>query len=382
MEKILILARSNSPFKTVRRDYDFIIENLIKLGYSVDIYDPKQRILMNINKKQSTDYSLFPKFTYRLKLNIFLNFFSLIYFGIKNKRAYNIVQINYLREEYLVIPNIIAGLGDTLIISLFGSDINKRSFIKNHFTKIFELAEKIIVTNLKFGQIADSYVKNSSISTKIYQLMLPQDHFKFYREFTYENKIESKKTLKLPVNKTIVAIGTNSTENEQHEKILNEITQLKNIDNYFFIFNLSNRYNKLNEREKKLKNLIEKTLPSNAYIIYTEFLSYEEMALVRHATDIFVNLRLIDQLAASMLESNLAFSLVITGNWLPYKDYTDSVYTILLQNSNELTNALNVFELNKLELIDKLKSNKETVLSKYDNNVLNDWLSMYQKISQ
>ena len=72
MEKILILARSNSPFKTVRRDYDFIIENLIKLGYSVDIYDPKQRILMNINKKQSTDYSLFPKFTYRLKLNIFL----------------------------------------------------------------------------------------------------------------------------------------------------------------------------------------------------------------------------------------------------------------------------------------------------------------------
>ena len=380
MDKILILARSNNPYKTVRRDYDYIISNLIELGYSVDIYDPKQRILMKINTKETVSYNLLPAVFYKIKLNIFLNLLSLIYFSIKNKQKYSIVQINYLREEYLVIPSLIRNIGGKLVISLFGSDINKRSFIKNNFNRIFTLANKVIVTNLNFGKIVDSYIKNKPVSPKMKQLMLPQDHFIYYTPFTFANKIESKQTMNYPIDKTIVAIGTNSTENEQHELIIDQIKELTNYSNYYFIFNLSNRYNILNDREKKLIQYIKDTLPNDSYKIHTEFLSYEDMALVRHATDIFVNMRKIDQLAASMLESNLAYSYVITGNWLPYEDYVQSVDTKLISNVSELNKAIESINLQEGELQEKLTKNKQTVLEKYDNDVLSTWLEMYKSV--
>ncbi len=383
MMKVLIFARSNSPFKTVRRDHDYIISNLISSGYSVDIYDPKQRILMDLDAKKIHSYNLFPVFFYKLKINIFLNFLSLIYFCIKNKKKYNVVQINYLREEYLVIPQLINNLSDKLVICLFGSDINQRTFIKNKFTKIYDKADAIIASSLNFAKTANSYVKNDVILDKLHVLLLPQDHFKFYRDFTFENKKESKKKLNYPLDKIIVVLGTNSTENEQHEKMFEEVKKIPDISRFHFVINLSNHLNTVLDRERKIEELLKTEFKTISYSINIRFLSYEEMALLRHATDIFVNMRKIDQLALSLMESNLGFANVITGKWLPYNDYTSDVKTTLINSIDELSSAINTIA-NSLQTEDNLltlNQNRMKVIEKYDNNVINDWLNFYKKLN-
>ena len=383
MKKVLIFARSNSPFKTVRRDHDYIISNLIDLGYSIDIYDPKQRILMDLETKTIHSYNLFPSIFYKLKINIFLNFLSLIYFSRKNKNKYNIVQINYLREEYLVIPKLINNIRDKLVICLFGSDINHRTIIKNNFTKIYDKADAIIASTLNFAKTANSYVKENIILNKLNVLLLPQDHFKYYSDFTFENKTESKLKLNYPLDKIIVVLGTNSTENEQHEKMIEEVKKIPDLSRFHFIINLSNRLNTVLERERNIEELLKREFKSISYSINIRFLSYEEMALVRHATDIFVNMRKIDQLAVSLMESNLGYANVITGKWLPYIDYTSEVKTTLIDSIEDLSSSINIIanSIDSENNIKILQENRKKVIEKYDSNVINDWLNFYKKLS-
>lgn len=381
MKRILFLVRSTSPYKTQRRDFDFIISNLIAKGYSIDIYDPKQKLLMQVNDKITVDYNVFPKWLYFSKMYLLLNFLILWRFLLKNKNNYDIVQVNYVREEYLLLPFLVNNVGGKLSLTLFGSDINQRNFIKKRFTKIYQLADSIIVTNPSFGETANNYVGNNIVSSKLKVLMLPQDHFMYYKHFDYSQKSEAKLKLNYPLDKTLVIMGTNSTENEQHEKIIFEIKKIKNPNDYFFVFPLANRFNKINEREKKIQVLIDQELKDYNIDVILKFISYEDMADLRLASDVFVNLRISDQFAASMLESNLAYCQVITGKWLPYNDYMSKVRIKSINNFEELNEAIEeVVNANRKTLVENLEFNKQAVLKHYDSTVLNSWMEYYDKL--
>jgi hypothetical protein len=377
MKKILFLVRSTNPFKTQRRDTDYIISELIKKGYKVDIYDPNQKLLYKLKEKETISYNIFPKAFFKNKLYILLNLLCLIRFVLKNKNKYDIVQINYIRDEYLLIPRIIKNMGKSLVLFLFGDDINDRNFFKNNFKKIYNLASEIIVTNVDFGNHANEMVGLDIVKSKLNIMMLPQDHFKFYRNFTYENKIDSKKKLNFPTDKIILTIGTNSTPNEQHEKIFEELKNIENKELYHFVLNISNRFNTITDREEFLKNEFKKHFRDTSYTINQNFLSFEEVATIRHATDIFINLRRIDQLAASMLESNIAYSHVITGSWLPYNDYIQSVNVEIIDTFKELKVNIEDLSARLPESKPALIQNKKNVLSKYDNNVITEWVNFY-----
>lgn len=377
MKKILFLVRSTNPFKTQRRDTDYIISELIKKGYEVDIYDPNQKLLYKLKEKETISYNIFPKAFFKSKLYILLNLLCLIRFALKNKNKYDIVQINYIRDEYLLMPRIIKNMGKSLVLFLFGSDVNNRNFFKNNFKKIYSLASEIIVTNLDFGNHTNEIVGLDIVKNKLNIMMLPQDHFKFYRNFTYENKIDSKKKLNFPTDKIILTIGTNSTPNEQHEKIFEELKKLENKELYHFVLNISNRFNTITDREEFLKNEFEKHFRDTSYTINQNFLSFEEVATIRHATDIFINLRRIDQLAASMLESNIAYSHVLTGSWLPYNDYIQSVNVEIIDTFKELKVNIEDLSARLPESKSALIQNKKNVLSKYDNNVITEWANFY-----
>jgi hypothetical protein len=381
MPKILFLVRSISQFKTQRRDIDFIIENLIKNGFEVHIYDPKQKLLMDINNKLIIDYSIFPKILNKTKLYYLLNFLVLIKFSIKNKGKYDIVQINYVREEYLILPNLINKLGKKLVITLFGTDINKRSFIKNNFTKLYKLANEIICTNISFGEKANQYVKGNIILNKINVFSFPQDHFSYYRNFQYDDKIKAKIKMKIPIDKICVIIGANSTSNEQHEKIINQLKSINKYSQYYFVFPLSNRLGKKNDREKMLEEYIKEKLLNFNYKIIFDFISYEDMAQLRLASDIYLNLRLKDQFAATMLESNLSYTNIITGSWLPYEDYSRKVklnFIDTIENLNDQIEKITTINQNEIKI--NLKNNREAVILNYDNNIIEKWMNFYSNI--
>lgn len=381
--KILFLVKSLDEFRTQRKDVDYIIENLILRGYEVEIYDPMQRLHMKLNSKEKISFNMFPHWINRVKLLAFLiNIICLILFFGKNKSKYKIIQINFLREEYLLIPKIISKSTDKLVITLFGSDINNRTFLKMVFKRIHYLADEITVSNPAFGESYLKLLNSASIREKLNVLVFPQVQFKYYKKHQIPYKQIAKKKLGIPLNKTAIIIGTNSTKNEQHERIIEQIKTLDKSYNLIFIFPLTNRFGVTSEREKKLIQLINDNFNNSEVLIINEFISYEKMAELRFASDILINLRLKDQFAASMLESNLSYTDIITGSWLPYAEYKKSTKIYSIGHIDELNNMIvNVLNKHKTKDVAHLELNRKSTVENYYTRALSDWLKFYERIS-
>ena len=373
-KKIIFFIRTSSPFLTQRKDIDFIITNLIKEGYLVDLYDSKKKILMKINSEEIINYNLF-KFKSPIKFfSLFTRIFSLIYFTLKNKGQYNIVQLSYIQEEYLLFPHLIKSVGKKLILNLYGSDINQRNFIKNYFTKIYDLADFVVATNKSFLENANSLIKKTDILSKSKILMLPQKQLELYADFTFENKNNSKQKLEIPSNKLTISLGTSGINNEQLTELIPIISSSKHFINLFFIINIA----KNNSSVEQMKDFIFKYIsPQNCYIIES-YLSDEDMAIVRHSTDLFINVRKNDQLAASLIESNLSYTSIITGAWLPYEDYKQTIKVVEIDTLKEVNQKINEYLVLDQEILKKqLENNKQNASKKYDLHVLRDWIDFY-----
>lgn len=377
MKSILFLVRSVKPFFSNRKDVDDIILKLIEKGHQVEIYDTKEKYLLNVNSKRKTDFNFFPKWFFVGKLYLFLNFLVLIRFCLKNQRKYDFVQINYCREEFQLIPKLIKGLGEKLFIFFYGSDLNDRNFIKNNFKQLFYSADRLIATNRAIFRVLDKYLDKRRIKEKKTVIFLPQDHFKLYEPLSIADKTTFKKELGLPEDRTIIMVGNNGTENEQHEAMISQLGQIRNPQNYFFVFPFSNRLDTSGKRIKKIELLAKQNLGESNIKFIPNFISHQEMADYRMASDIFLHLRRIDMLAASMFESNMAYCQIITGDWLPYEYYLEKVMVEVIPDFSEINNAIEKV-LNDHDLSYKLSHNREVVLKDYHYKVLDDWMKLYE----
>jgi len=377
MKNILFLVRSVPPFYSNRKDIDDIIFSLISKGNRVDIYDTKRKIHISVNDKIETDYNFWPKWLFVGKTYLGLNFFVLIYFCLKNQRRYDFVQINYCREEFQLIPGLIKGLGKKLYIFFYGSDLNDRNFIKNNFKKLFCIADKLIATNKSIFKILDKYLDKGIIEEKKTVIFLPQDHFKLYEPFNFGDKIIFKRELGLPDNKVIIMVGNNGTENEQHEKMIAQLANLLNPENYFFVFLFSDRLDTSGVRLNKVASLAKEKLGERNFRVIPDFVSHKEIAALRMSSDIFLHLRKIDMLAASMFESNMAYCQIITGDWLPYEYYLEKVKVEVISDFSQINICIDKV-LSDENLIEKLNHNREVVLKDYHYSVLEDWMKFYE----
>lgn len=376
-KSILFLVRSVKPFFSNRKDVDDIILKLIENGHRVEIYDTKEKFLLNVDTKTKTDFNFFPKWFFVGKLYLFLNFLVLIRFCLKNQGKYDVVQINYCREEFQLIPKLIKGLGDKLFIFFYGSDLNDRNFIKNNFKQLFYSADKLIATNKAIFKVLDKYYDKRRIEEKKTVIFLPQDHFKLYEPLTIADKTTFKEELGLPYDRTIIMVGNNGTENEQHEAMISQLGQIRNPENYFFVFPFSNRLDTSGIRLKKITFLAKEKLGEGNFRFLPDFISHQEMAQYRMSSEIFLHLRQKDQMAASMFESNMAFCQIITGDWLPYEYYLEKVMVEVISDFSEINNAIEKV-LSDPNLTLKLRRNREVVLQDYHYKVLNDWMKLYE----
>lgn len=377
MKSILFLVRSVKPFFSNRKDVDDIILKLIENGHRIEIYDTKEKFLLNVNSNSKSDYNFFPKWLFKGKVYLILNFLVLIRFCLKNQGKYDIVQINYCREEFQLIPRLIKGLGEKLFIFFYGSDLNDRNFIKNNFKQLFYSADKLIATNKSVFKILDKYLDKRRIEEKKTVIFLPQDHFKLYELLNINDKASFKRKLGLPEKKTIIMVGNNGTENEQHEEMILQLEELNNIDNYFFVFPFSNRLDASGKRIEKIRLLANEKLKECNLRFIPDYISHQEMADYRMSSDIFLHLRKKDQMAASMFESNMAYCQIITGDWLPYQYYVEKVKIEVISDFSEINTVIEKV-LNDSELPSKLKHNKAIVLRDYHYRVINEWMELYE----
>ncbi|PNV83946.1 MAG: hypothetical protein C0627_03105 [Sulfurimonas sp.] len=364
--KILIIANSKVVFgKEIKSE-------LISKDFDVNLLDFESLTLYDKNHCENDRYSsFFIKFKSIPKLSMFFRMWYIK--KVIQENGFNIVNIHMSRWFYLIILPWLTR--QRFIVTFYGSDFYRTSgFIKKIQTNLYKKADAITFTNpltknsfLKYYKDFDSksYVCRFGLKTLDFIDKNRKIDKKFLRESLGYNK-----------EKIVITCGHNSTKEQQHDKIIDNILKLPTelLDKIQFIFPMTygNNFNK-----ERVENILKQT--NLDYIVLEEFLYGDDNANIKLASDIMINILETDSFSGSMQEFLYANNIIITGSWLPYEVFDDAgVEYIKIDNIDKLSFKLAELINSDIKIYDTLKNQKIiSELSLWDNTI-ESWVDIYK----
>ncbi len=143
-----------------------------------------------------------------------------------------------------------------------------------------------------------------------------------YNLMQIESKRESKAKLSIDTNKLVVLIGYSGKPLHQHLPIIKELSRREELKNNLHLLAPMTR-----GAGKDYCDEVDAALKASGYpytLLRDRFLSDEEIARLRNATDITLQLSTFDGFSRSIVECVCAKSVLIYGNWLDYKEHLDN----------------------------------------------------------
>jgi hypothetical protein len=220
--------------------------------------------------------------------------------------------------------------------ALWGSDFYKRTNEDKLFTAI-DLCDLIVIPTeemtkdvLEIKQITKDKIRNCFFGlAPLSNLFLLQD----------VSQKKSKKTLGFEEDAFIIICGYNGSPNHQHQKILSVLTAIKAQLPKKTKIVLPITYGGSKEYKEEVKQTLDET--GFDYVLYEDFLTDEEIAHLRKATDLMIQIPITDAFSGSLQEHLFAQNMVIAGSWLPYQGLKDrGIYFETIDNVDELKDKL------------------------------------------
>jgi hypothetical protein len=365
--KILIIANSKVVFgKELQLELD-------NKGFDVSLLDFEFLTMYDKNYNENTTFSeLFRKYKSIPKFSMF---FRMIYIKkVIQENKFDIINIHISRWFYLIILPWL--LKQKLIITFYGSDFYRTSsFIKNIQKLLYKKAHIITFTNPLTKKSFIEYYKDFENKSYVCRFGLKT------LDFIDKNRDISKKVLRellgYDLEKIIVTCGYNSTKEQQHDKIIENIVKLpKNLlERIQFIFPMT--YGDSIHKEK-IKDILNQT--NLDYIVLEEFLYGDNNANIKLASDIMINILETDSFSGSMQEFLYANNIIITGSWLPYEVFDNAgIQYVKIDDINGLYLELKKVIDSDIQTFDTSKN--KNIISKLSlwSNTIESWLDAYTK---
>lgn len=227
-----------------------------------------------------------------------------------------------------------------IVVSFWGSDL----FTRNKTARIEKmLMNKVNIITLSTYAMADKFHELFGYNNddKIVNVKFGLSVFETIDSFI--NKEESglsKKTMSIPEDKFIVTCGCNGKPTQQHLETLEAIGRcpeyIKN--KLFIVLPMSYGNDDIMYMNKVADQLNKSNIDGR---ILKQFLSRDEIAMLRLATDVFINVQKTDAFSGTMQEHLFAGSVVINGNWLDYRDLDEAgVKYVKIKNFLGLTEKI------------------------------------------
>lgn len=279
-------------------------------------------------------------------------------------------------DSYFIINELKRGTNAKIILSIWGSDMYKiKKENENNFIKTCKSADILTFSNrnsITYFKEKYSWQKDN---LKLCRFGLaPLDNLR-NNNLTKE---ECKNVLGWNLSKKSVIIGYNLNLAQQHLEILKcfrseEIQKFR--DELQLILPIT--YGGTADYKNEIIDELEQ-LPFE-YAVYDSFLSDDEVAHIRKASDIMIQLQKTDQFSGSMQEHIYTNTIVITGSWLPYTTLKEEGAWFMeidkiLELKDKLLEILKNYDfyhyktLGSPDVIEKLSS--------WENNI-NNWKSLY-----
>ena len=383
--KILILGNISSTFIL-----NYVKELKAKMNCEIDIFtEPiqsqekeyvKQFIryfdnIYEISKYNNEIINRIPKIRGILQIKNIAN-------QIDNLGNYDICHIHYLSIEYGYLYKQIRNRCKKLIISIWGSDFYRTNWREKKVQyNIIKYADRITFITKQTKEEFRKYFKKID-KDKLKIKKFGSTPLGILRNIEHISKKDCKKSFDISANSIVVTCGHNASQGNEHIKIIKsiEIVKHKLPDNILFLFPFT--YGCVRKYFLKVKGLLDKS--NLNYRVLTDFLSDYEVAQLRKASDIMINLPISDQLSGSMQESLYTGTIVITGDWLPYKILEEKgIFMLKVSSVGEVGEKL-LYSVNNLRnLKESCKGNSQIIwnISSWDKNI-NDWIQMYKELLQ
>ena len=235
--------------------------------------------------------------------------------------GYDAVHVFYLSGIWGVLAGRLAGKGRRLVVTLFGSDVYRTTpLMKPLQGRLLERASTVTASNGDTLNKAREIFNLEGRDGRIVRFGLrPLDLLVAMKQV---ERSTHKEALGIPVEWTVIVAGSNASRRQHHGEIIAAIGTLPK------------------EQRERLFTLVPMTMGGDpAYIdevkaacaeaglehrIITELMTNEELARLRCAADIMVQVQPNDQLSGAMQEHFHAGTVVITGAWLPYDVFREA----------------------------------------------------------
>ena len=178
--------------------------------------------------------------------------------------------------------------------------------------------------------------------------------------------------------KITIAIGYNGNERQQHLNVLQELDRLPNkIKKKIQIILHIVGINSLEYKNKVINAAKESGMD---YIIEEKMLDFEQISLMRVATDIFIHAHTTDGLSGSIRECFSSDTIVINPSWIKYDEFDKlGLEYIQFEKFEDLTKI--IYECVSNGTVINFEKNKKLIQSAYSwESVYDTWINSYNRI--
>jgi glycosyltransferase involved in cell wall biosynthesis len=297
---------------------------------------------------------------------------------LKDLPAYDFVHFQFISPLRFSLINLIKRTTKSkIVLSIWGSDLYKLNPIdKISFKNICLKADKISMANpqtIEYFKSVFNWKKDN-----IRECRFGLSPLENITELSLD-KAACKEELGWNKDKLAVVIGYNAALGQQHLRILEQLSHDQIIalkEKILLVLPLS--YGGSASYKKDISSAMRE-LPFE-YISYQQYLSDFEIACLRKASDIMIQLQVKDQFSGSMQEHIFAGNVVVTGKWLPYKSMKDlGIYFEDIEDVADLKDMLPEIIRNFRLYQEKTSCNEAKIadLSLWGNNISN-WSKLYK----
>ncbi|MDD2224787.1 MAG: hypothetical protein PHP97_01345 [Candidatus Shapirobacteria bacterium] len=322
-----------------------------------------------------------PAFLDKPLIRLFFSIPITFQYLLKIKKRYDICHIVYKKFQYCFLINLICQKGKKTIVTIFGSDFYKnhlKYFDRNFYNKVDYITFANEQTKTDFNHYYH-FKFNNKINICPFGLLVLNKIDEINKK---QNSRQIKKKLGYNPETIIIICGGNRSINEQHEKIINELSLLKNLSDIkpiVFIFPMT--YGGSLKRVFFIQELISKKIPKLNTKIIKNYQNIDDVAQLRLITDIQINIRKTDQLSGVMLENMYVGGVIINGSWLPYNNLSKkNIYYEKISQTKHLHKKIETV-INNIENYKNKTTNNHTTIKKlyHWNTTSKLWYTLYNK---
>jgi len=261
--------------------------------------------------------------------------------------------------------------------AIWGSDFYKRQ----NENELFGAIDKCDLMVISTQEMVKDVLRVKHIEkNKIRNCLFGLAPLQFLFQLQNISRKESKIRLGFKEDDFNIICGYNGSTNCQHLKIISVLNSIKSELPKKTKVVLPITYGGSTEYKMEIKEALEITGLQN--IVYEKYLSDEDIAHLRKATDLMIQIPLTDAFSGSMQEHLFAQNIVIAGSWLPYQSLKDKgVYYETIDSINDLKEKL----LFVFKNLDEIKSQviKSNTADKFKTSLWSECIKgWYDAISE